>query len=312
MDLLTSIFGIEAQYENWNKQGVLPLYIAGSYKFQTARLNGCECIILTPEGVLDTLPALKKQIKKIQEIDNVPVVLRLSAVSAYRRKNLIEGRIPFITNKQVFLPFMGAYLTKENEETAEIKKFMFSTQQLILLYLYSGEQKLYVSEAVNKLPFTAMTMSRAVKQLEMTGLFHIWKDGVSKVIEARYDRHELFEKIRGYLSTPVRRVGYLEKANRTKDMVIAGETVLAEETMLNPGRLETYAVYVKSVDKSIVVNELIDPDKQIRIELWEYDPKQFSDDYMADKLSVALSFSESTDERIEKMVEELLESVWRK
>ena len=51
--------------------------------------------------------------------------------------------------------------------------------------------------------------------------------------------------------------------------------------------------------------------KQVRVELWEYDPKQFSEDNMADRLSVALSFAENEDERVEEAIEELLEGVWR-
>lgn len=311
MDLL-NIFGIKAAYEKWNKQGALPLYITSGYEIQTASLNGCRCIMLTPAEELASLPALKKQIKKIQEIDSVPVVLSLESVSAYRRESLIENRIPFITKKQAYLPFMGAYLTEEAEEAGDMKKFMFSTQQLVLLYLYRNKEKLYLSEAVKRLPFTAMTVSRAVNQLEKTKLFYISKDGVNKVIEAKYDRRELFERMRIYLSTPVRRAAYLEKEKLTEAMVPAGETALAAQTMLNPSRVETYAVYVKLADKTLLVDELIDPDKQVRIELWEYDPKQFSDGTTADRLSVALSFSENRDERIEEAVEELLESVWRK
>ena len=74
----------------------------------------------------------------------------------------------------------------------------------------------------------------------------------------------------------------------------------------------TYAVYIKSFAKEKLGNELIDPDEQVRVELWEYDPKQFSVDKMADRLSVALSFAENEDERIEEAIEEFLEGVWRK
>jgi hypothetical protein len=41
--------------------------------------------------------------------------------------------------------------------------------------------------------------------------------------------------------------------------------------------------------------------------MWEYDPKQFGDDDMADSLSVVLSLMESDDERIEEAIEALLE-----
>jgi hypothetical protein len=55
------------------------------------------------------------------------------------------------------------------------------------------------------------------------------------------------------------------------------------------------------------MKELVDPDRQIRLEVWEYDPKQFGDENMADSLSVVLSLIESDDERIEETIEELLE-----
>ena len=126
---------------------------------------------------------------------------------------------------------------------------MFSVQQLTLMYLYNNSKKLYVSDDTKKLPFTAMTMSRAVKQLEATGLFHTTKDGVNKVIESDYGWRELYEKVKGYMISPVRKSGYLNKVEITTDMVIAGDSVLAEVTMLNPSRVMTYAVYAKSFAK---------------------------------------------------------------
>ena len=311
MNVLTDIFGMQVQYETWNKKNALPMYIAGSYDFVVATLNGCRCIMLSPTEEIVTLPALKKQIKKIQEIENIPVVIKLPTISSYRRKKMIESGVPFITGKQAFLPFMGTFLTQENEETVEVTKLMFSAQQLALMYLYNNSKKLYVSDATKKLPFTAMTMSRAVKQLEATGLFHATKDGVNKVIESDYCELELYEKIKEYMTSPVRKIGYLNKDDITTDMILAGDGVLAEATMLNPSRVKTYAVYAKFFAKENLVNELIDPDEQVRIELWEYDPKQFSVDNMADRLSVALSFIGNEDERVEEAIEELLEGVWR-
>ena len=122
------------------------------------------CIVLVPTEELVTLPALKKQITQIQQIDSVPVVFYLPSISFYRRKSLIEDRIPFITEKQVFLPFIGTLLMEENEIEKPVEKFAFSTQQLFLYYLYHKKRKLYVAEAARILPFTAMTMTRAVRQ----------------------------------------------------------------------------------------------------------------------------------------------------
>lgn len=260
-----------------------------------------------PTEELATLPALKKQIVKIQQIDNVPVVFELTTVSNYRRKSLIENNIPFITDKQVFLPFIGTMLSDEKEPQKLTGKFVYSTKQLFLFYLYSKKKRLYTSEAGKVLPFTAMTLTRAVKQLETTDLFLVAKDGVNKFIESKYKRDELFEKAKVYLTTPVRKTGYIDKTQVTENMVFAGETALSEKTMLNPSRVVTYAISEKDYDKALLTDELIDPDKQVRLELWAYNPKQFSEDNSADDISLVLSFTDTNDERIEEAVDELQE-----
>ena len=300
--MFTSVFGIPIKYEAWNHQDSLPVYIAGSYDFHTAYIGNRRCIMLAPTEELATLPALKKQITKIQQIDNVPVAFELASVSNYRRKSLIENNIPFITDKQVFLPFIGTMLSDEKEPQKLTGKFVYSTQQLFLFYLYSKKKRLYISEAGKVLPFTAMTLTRAVKQLEATDLFLVAKDGVNKFIESKYKRDELFEKAKVYLTTPVRKTGYIDKTQVTENMVFAGETALSEKTMLNPSRVVTYAISEKDYDKTLLTDELIDPDKQIRLELWAYNPKQFSEDNSADDISVVLSFTDTNDERIEEAV----------
>ena len=303
----TSVFGLPIKYEAWSHQEALPLYIAGSYEFYTAYIGGKRCIMLIPTEALATLPALKKQIAKIQQIENAPVVFKLATVSEFRRKSLIENGIPFITEKQAFLPFIGTMLTDEAEPPKMTGKFVSSTQQLFLLYLYGRKKSLYISEAKKVLPFTAMTLTRAVKQLEASDLFIAAKEGVNKFIESKYDRQELFEKAQRYLSTPVRRSGFIDKLQVTENMVFAGETALSEKTMLNPSRVVTYAISEKDYDKTLLTEELIDPDQQVRLELWAYDPKLFSDDNNADDISVVLSFEGTNDERIEEAIEELKE-----
>ena len=107
----------------------------------------------------------------------------------------------------------------------------------------------------------------------------------------------------------MRTVGYILKENLTRDMVMAGDSALAEKTMLNPSKSETYAVYAKKFDKRRLMNELVDPEKQCRLELWEYEPQMFADGHTADDVSIALTFLHTADERIEEATEELLENI---
>ena len=61
----------------------------------------------------------------------------------------------------------------------------------------------------------------------------------------------------------------------------------------------------KILQKTLLTDELIDLDKQVRLELWAYSPKQFSEDNSADDISIVLSFGDTNDERIEEAVDEL-------
>jgi len=304
--MIDHIFGLSIRYEPWDNKSILPLYIVNSYQFYTAYIENIRCIVIKPIEELPTLPSLKKQIQKIRVIDDVPVVLYSKTISFYRRKSLLENHIPFMTDKQVFLPFIGTLLVDE-KKTEKIKdKFVYSTQLLFLAYMYNHEKKVYVSDLSKSLPFSAMTLSRAVKQLDMTDLFSVYKDGVNKVIESKYSYKELFERIQHYLLAPVRHVGYMDQSLVTDHMVLSGESALSEMSMLNPSRIRTYAVYEKDFDNSQLIDELIDPDVQVKVEIWAYDPHLFTHTNIADTLSIVLSLKENKDERIKKILEDIL------
>ena len=302
----TDVFGLTINYKSWDKKQALPLYVAGNYEIDEAIVSNNRFIVMSPIGDLPTLPAMKKHIEKIQKIDDVPVAFYLKNLSDFRRKGMLESNIPFMTEKQVFLPFIGTLLMEEKNNALYKEKFMFSTQQLFLMYLYNRQNKLYVANVGKKLPYSAMTLSRAVKQLEASDLFLVYKDGVNKVIESKYDRRELFERAKPFLLDPVRKYGYIEKSRIDENMVLASESALAKNSMLNPSKLITYAIDEQKMDINQMENELVDPNKQIRLELWGYDPKLFSDDNVADGLSVALSLREIVDERIEEAIDELV------
>lgn len=304
----TDVFRLTINYKSWDKKQALPLYVAGNYEIDEAIVSNNRFIVMmSPIGDLPTLPAMKKHIEKIQKIDDVPVAFYLKNLSDFRRKGMLESNIPFMTEKQVFLPFIGTLLMEEKNNALYKEKFMFSTQQLFLMYLYNRQNKLYVANVGKKLPYSAMILSRAVKQLEASDLFLVYKDGVNKVIESKYDRRELFERAKPFLLDPVRKYGYIEKSRIDENMVLASESALAKNSMLNPSKLITYAIDEQKMDINQMENELVDPNKQIRLELWGYDPKLFSDDNVADGLSVALSLREIVDERIEEAIDECIE-----
>lgn len=312
MDILTDMMGMEVTYELWGKEASLPYYMTAGYEFKKAVIDGCPCLMLYAKEELPTLPAIKKQIARLQQLEAVPVVICVRTMSAFRRKSMIENKIPFVVlEKQVYLPFMGTFLqAKEDKTEKPIEHFMISSQLLCLLYLYQNEKKLYLSEAVKKLPYSAMTMTRAARQLEQSGIFQVEKEGVNKILTCEDTGSSLYKRMMTYMSSPVVKKGYLAKEHLSEEMVIAGTSALAEKSMLNRERVMDYAVFLEKQEADYLSDELIDPEKQILVEVWQYNPKLFARDGVADPVSVALSLREEKDERVEDTVEEMLENLW--
>lgn len=303
------LFGLPIVVDAWEKRSSLPLYIADTYSFHTATIGSARCTIIAPASNLPTLPALKKHLQKIRGVENVPVVLKLQYLSYQNKQQLIKNNIAFITPKQAFLPFVGAMLCNEETTRVACTRFYYSTQQLFLLYLYNNKKEFYVKDALKTLTFSTMTLSRAVKQLIESGLFTLSKDGVSNVITAQASRATLFKNAQPFLLSPVRTSGYISKSKATSNMVLAGESLLANLTMVNHPKIATLAAYEKNVDKNVFeskTDELIDPDSCVRLELWAYNPTQLSDNDCADALSVALSCKNTQNERIEQAVNSII------
>ena len=316
MNDLVEIFGTKLIYEckQWGGVEKLPLYLKNGYKFQKAEIDSHKCLMMEPKGKLPTLPALKKQIARIQQIENIPVVICLDSMSAFRRKNMIESRIPFVVeNKQIYLPFLGAFfIVKANEQEVAIEQFKISTWLLFILYINNEGKELYLSDATQRLPYSAMTISRAAKQLEASKLFRTRKDGVNKILFSKLCKKELYKELDGYFTTLIIKTYYLPKKAVTDDMVLAGVSALSEQSMLSESNLMHYAVEQGSVSREGRETELLDEREQVLIEEWSYDPQLFAKEGIADPISIAFSLAYDQDERVQMAVEEMLNALWEK
>ena len=153
-----------------------------------------------------------------------------------------------------------------------------------------------------------MTITRAVRQLEETGLVTVTKNGVNKIIASNLTGRELFEKAKPYLINPIRRkVG---KSDLNTHMAKAGILALSEMTMINPSFPNTYAIESQYTSGLKTLNELFDAQNQVELELWKYNPLIFGSNGCVDPLSLSMTLSDETDERVELMIEELLNKLW--
>lgn len=307
------ILGLKLNYTKWNKEKQLPLFILNDFLVQKAIINDIECLSLTPKGDLPTLPAFKKQISIIKEIENVPIFLQLDAISSFRRQNLLENKIPFILkDKIVYLPFMATYLTNAQYGDKNVEKISLATQLLFTWILYQNTNKYYVSDAVKSLGFSNMTLTRSYRQLCATQLFEEHKDSRKIFLTTNLSKVDLFNKMRPYLHSTFYTCGYILRKEITKDMIPAGEFAFSQYTYINPPNLKTYAIEKKHVKNIKLQRECYSYDEQVELQIWKYNPLLFSQNKKnIDDISLILSLLGNEDERLDIEIENLLKKIFK-
>ena len=307
------ILGLKVNYKKWNKEKQLPLFILNDFVVQKAIINDIECLSLTPKGDLPTLPAFKKQISIIKEIENISIFLQLDVISSFRRQNLLENKIPFILkDKIVYLPFMATYLTNTQYVDINVEKISLATQLLFTWILYQNANKYYVSDAVKSLGFSNMTLTRAYRQLCATQLFEEHKDGRKIFLTTSLSKVDLFNKMRPYLQSTFYTCGYILRKEITKDMVLAGESAFSQHAEINPPRIKTYAIEKKLSNNIKLQRECYSYDEQVELQIWKHNPLTFSQNKKnIDTISLIISLLGNEDERLDKQIEKLLAQIFK-
>lgn len=310
--LLKDSLGLEINYEEWDKVKRLPFFLRTAYEIQYSIIETSPCVLLFPQEALSNISVLKKHILQIQKIEQIPVVLVLEGISEFRRITFLENKLPFIVDgKMFYLPFIGTYMVHGSDQGGmPIETYRPSSQIAFFYYLYAKKKELPLIELSEKLPFSTMSVNRAEKQLVESKLFQRYKDGVRIILQGNDDWQKLFERAKDFLKSPVRFIGYMDCRLITQDFMLAGVSALAEYTMLNPEPVKTYAIKSGEINRNDLQRELIDESKQVRVELWQYDPKILGKDGIVDPLSLAISLQENREERVEQAVDEMLMKVW--
>jgi DNA-binding MarR family transcriptional regulator len=313
MEFLKRTLRLNVKIDESIEKYPLPNYIISRYTMRSALFDRQKVFLLYPKTELDQVNAIKKHIQKIQALEKIPVVMVLTRITARQRQNMVDAGIPFIVeNKQCYLPFLGTVLTEKcDAELESAEKLIPSAQMLLFYYIYQNQRELYANEAVAALGVSAMTITRAVRQLEQTGIIHTYKNGVKKILTSEYTGKELFEKAKGYLFCPIHRRQYIRKEMVDESLLISGDQALSLHSMLNPPRINCYATGETTKWKDHLEDTLIDDTEQVELQLWKYDPQILAKDSTVDVLSLAMCYVDDPDERVEEAVEEMLEEYWR-
>lgn len=312
MEYLEQTLKIKVRYRNWDKAGKLPYMIIDRFDFRLAWLDDFKVLFVYSKGEPDQLSTLKKQIGHIKKVAGIPVVLILDRIDARRKQQLIDAGTPFVVpNQQIYLPFLGIVLQERyiKEYTAD-KGLMPSSELLLLYYIKNGCKTMYMNDATKALGFSAMTISRAIRQLEALQLIKSYKEGVNKVITSELKGKALFDTARTKLSSPVRKTVYIDLSDKADGLPMAGYYALSEYSLLNPPQVKYFAAKNIPVWATGTSPTLLDSDEQIGLEVWNYDPLLLANNKKVCLLPLVLSLQDDPDERVQQAIDEALEQYW--
>lgn len=304
----------KATIKSWYEKNKLPVFLRNNYNFYEMTVLEVPCILMELADEMPGVETLQKHIKRVETVTNRQVVLFYKEISRYRRKSLIKNRIPFVVDDgQMYLPFLALDLKKAAEHVKnEVKHFTVSGQTAYLYFLYHKNEVVNMTEFAEKMGCTNMTASRALNELYHANLITYevgGKTGRSKEYK-RIPDPEYFHKGRRYLRSPVKKVVFLK--TEPLGALTAGLDALAELSMINPSGHPVRAMGREQFNTQkieVVKNKDVIKDTQlVELQIWDYDPTQFSHKKHVDLLSLYASLKEENDERIEHALEEVLQA----
>ena len=308
------LFGLEFRKEELD-DSKLPLYLTSGRSFYRLSYDKMKFILvcISADEKYGAI-ALGKQEKIIRERYGLPVAFGFQNLSKSQRDSMISRNIPFISDSgQLYLPFLGIALSNQFTHMKKVKaeKMMPVTQALFLYLLYRhNNEPVMKKDAADAIAVTKTSLTRASLQLEKMGLISQKKNGKEYLMQTEGTGIELYRKAKPYLINPVHNVMTVEDNKHNFFNLAAGESALAEVTMLNKPPVPVFAVWKNNIKTDEISEVDIRWDlysKPVQLELWKYNPELFAKNNRVDPVSLAMSFENNADERIEGAIEEYLE-----
>ena len=292
-----------------------PMYLtAGRTFLEMSGMGRVFLLVRIPADDKTGIVALEKQAALLAGKFGMPVAFGFETISRARRDSLIERNIPFIVDSdQLYLPFLGAALSEHfaRPKTVNAEKMMPVTQVLFLYMLYNCSGKpIMKKDAAEAIGVTRTSLTRASEQLLAMKLISQENRGKESYILLQGSGPELVKKARPYLINPVQKSIAVRNNGEYGQLPLSGESALAKKTMLNEVSVSVRAAWkadIRNEDLSEVDIRWEPNVNVVQLELWKYDPSRFMKDGLVDPVSLAMSFENNADERIEGAVEEYLE-----
>ncbi len=294
----------------------LPQYLNQQYDLREI-IIGKRCFwgILIKDTTSFRPAAFVKHLRQLipSDIEFDGYCLIAEGLPGYTRRRLVERQIPFVVpDQQMFWPTLGLAIQarRGKNELISVDVVSPATQAVLVFALTGGISNPVTPKALaTRLNYTTMTMSRAFDEIESSQIGTVERKGRERLLSPESVKH-LWEKTLPYMRNPVRETVRIAEHGLPQNMrVAAGETALAQQSMLSSPREPIYALGRKNWKKIAAdIEEIpVEDEGTCLVQLWRYDPALLASAECVDPFSLYLSLIDETDERVKIALEEMLE-----
>jgi len=293
----------------------LPLFLREGYDFLSAEFYNHQVVFVEPKSTEDVTPSqLQKHISKLESAFECPVIWVFNEITYYLKEQLIKFRISFVVpGKQLFIPFMFMDLNEQQKiRTTRGDSFSPSAQCILIYHLWMEPlEGLNFQEIANIFEYTPRTIGRCAVELKNADACTI-VGGRSKYLKFSKTKREIWETVKDYLKTPVKKTEWLFLTENIDKARIAGLGALSYYSNISTGDIESFAIDSK-VYKELRGRGEIHPtiynEHDVRLEIWNYDPAVLTRDNFVDPFSLYLSSEYDPDERIQIELENMINRI---
>ena len=303
---------MSANVSAYERPDMLPLYLRNGYELFTMTVQNTSCLLALPKEQ-SNLTALRKQSGQLKKLTGLDCVLCLDDIRIYTKEKMLSEGIPFvIAGQQIYMPFFGVALSKNNvREIPDIENISFCTQRLLLTAIYSGWSKITLTETAKALGMSKMSVTRCFDELQSLELNLIKSERKTRQFIWNDSRRVLWETVLPFLRNPVAQQYRFGDKVKIENLKLGGLSALCHYSILADNSYTIYAVskdYAKTLElgKLPVIPTGEIPEMVVQVIRYDID---YKDGAAVDPLTAILTLTDKdkNDPRVEKAIEEILE-----
>ena len=314
---LKETLDIYVQPKKWREAEKLPFFLRNLYAFFEVSILGTSCLAMVAKDKTVQPPAtIRKHLLQVQKKWDHEVIYVQQKVTAYNRKRFIEHKIPFvIPGNQMYLSFLGIDLREHFKKIRNKEPRWSPSTQAVVLHtlLHDGKPSFTPKKLAKLLGYSAMTMTRALDELEDAGLGQIAVVGRERVLSFDQSKKELWGSALEKLRSPVKKRLWVKFPLNKSFGMKAGLSALSYYSTLAEPTNSVFALEGKKwktikSDKNLKILDIAEP-YACELEIWSYSSELFAKSGVVDRFSLCLSMRADDDERVESALEEMMEQV---